>query len=737
MRLRQSRSATALAVVLAFAASVSVHSQEVQKQPPVVVANPETKLDITPAATPIVNIARPREDGTSYNVFTRLNVGREGLIFNNSSKIGSTALGGQILANPNLVRAGTSARLILNEVIGGTRSDLNGPIEIFGPKAGLIIANQAGITCDGCGFFNVERATLTTGRALFDSVGAFSGLSINGGAVNVAGKGLLAGNVDFFDIVAETTSLNASLYARDLLITGGNSEFDYKNRTATAGGTGSPRIAIDSSLLGGMYANRIRLVGNGTGVGINLSGMATALEGSLEITAGGNITIRNAVAAGSAHVRSTTGTVEIDDQLYAGADIRIDAAGNVTQKGKFLAAARNLDLISGGSIHLGGSGLFAGLGNNGSSSIGRMTIRAVDDIKAVGIQAIATQGLNAVGRNIELAPDSNITAAGIDLIATERFSLSGQLRSSADISARGGALDISGIVAADNILSLNAGQLLISGNAVGLRSASLAANGAFQLGVSGSLQSGGALTINAGKFDNLGNVTGVGATRIQSDGDFKTSGAILAGDTLSLNVGGNAVLGGTTTANGTTAINIARDAAITGSVSSASGISFSSQAISHSGTLSSGGSINLQSAGAIEAKASSILAADKGLSLNAESASLSGYASAGGTFDLISVNAVELSGQLHANGRLALKSERFSLSGTAVTNGTADLLVGGSVELDGTLSAEGNLRIESGHLTTGLASQIVSARDVSARINGEVIQRGVVSGKSVWVRQVH
>ena len=74
MRLRQSHSATALAVVLAFAASVSVHSQEVQKQPPVVVANPETKLDITPAATPIVNIARPREDGTSYNVFTRLNV---------------------------------------------------------------------------------------------------------------------------------------------------------------------------------------------------------------------------------------------------------------------------------------------------------------------------------------------------------------------------------------------------------------------------------------------------------------------------------------------------------------------------------------------------------------------------------------------------------------------------------------------------------------------------------------
>lgn len=733
MRLRHSRSATALAVVLAFAASVRVHSQEVQKQPPVVVANPETKLDITPAATPIVNIAKPREDGTSYNVFTRLNVGREGLIFNNSAKIGSTILGGQILANPNLVRAGTSARLILNEVIGGTRSDLNGPIEIFGPKAGLIIANQAGITCDGCGFFNVERATLTTGRAKFDRVGAFSGLSVNGGAVNVTGKGLLAGNVDYFDIVAETTTLNASLYASDLLITGGNSEFDYKSRTASGRDTATPKIAIDSSLLGGMYANRIRLVGNGTGVGINLSGVATALEGPLEITAGGDIVVRNAVAAASAKIGSSNGSVEIADQLYAGADIRIDAASNLEQKGKFLAANRNLDLIAGGSIHLNGTGIFAGLGNNGSSSIGAINIRAADDIKVAGVQAVATQELNSVGRNIEWASDNIISAAGIDLTARENLNLNSQIRSSANLDARARVINISGTASAENLLTLNAAQLSINGDAVGVRGATVSLSGALQLGPSSSLQSGGALNISAGLIENLGQITGIGATKIQSDGDLKTSGSILAGDTLALNAGGNAFFGGTTNANSAAEINIGRNTTISGFVGSTKDLSVSSAAIAHIGTVSSGGTLSLQSAGALDTAAQSFLVTDKALTIISGSASLGGYASAGGAVNLTSSNAIQLAGQLHASGALAVKSAKFVLTGAAITNAAADLLIGASIVLDGTLSAEGNLRISADRLTSGLTSQIVSARDVSTFIASEFTHRGVLSGGSVAI----
>ena len=222
---------TALGLVLS--ASAAVYAQQVptvQTEPPVKVAGPGTQIDVTPAGTPIINIAKPRSDGTSYNVFSKLNVGPEGLIFNNSTVVGNSIIGGQLLANPNLRKDGKSANLILNEVIGGTRSDLNGAIEIFGPSASLIIANEAGITCDGCGFFNVSRAALSTGKITFGADGAFSGFAVGGGDVSIQGKGLLAGNVDYFDIVTASASINASLYARDLVIAGGKSNYDYAAR---------------------------------------------------------------------------------------------------------------------------------------------------------------------------------------------------------------------------------------------------------------------------------------------------------------------------------------------------------------------------------------------------------------------------------------------------------------------------------------------------------------------------
>ena len=82
--MKRMTSGTAIALVFAVAATTQSwtgargQGVPVSSAPPVVAANANTRIDVTSSGTPIVNIATPREDGTSYNVFSKLNVGKEG-----------------------------------------------------------------------------------------------------------------------------------------------------------------------------------------------------------------------------------------------------------------------------------------------------------------------------------------------------------------------------------------------------------------------------------------------------------------------------------------------------------------------------------------------------------------------------------------------------------------------------------------------------------------------------------
>ncbi|EKN3340406.1 hypothetical protein FG463_002171 [Yersinia enterocolitica] len=49
------------------------------------------------------------------------------------------------------------------------------------------VANPSGITCEGCGFINANRATLTTGQAQLNN-GQLTGYDVDRGEIVIQGK---------------------------------------------------------------------------------------------------------------------------------------------------------------------------------------------------------------------------------------------------------------------------------------------------------------------------------------------------------------------------------------------------------------------------------------------------------------------------------------------------------------------------------------------------------------------
>ncbi len=293
----------------------------------VVPAGGGTTVGAAGNGVPVVNIAAPNAQGLSHNRFTDYNVGREGLILNNATgAVQQTQLGGYIVGNPGL--NGRSANVILNEVTGGRASRLAGYTEIAGQAARLIVANPWGLTCDGCGFINTPRVTLTTGRPLFED-GQLSGWRVDDGAILIEGAGLNASNVDQFELITRSVEINAALHARRLSVIAGRNAVDAQTLAAQAlapDGSAPPTFAIDSAALGGMYAHNVLLVGTEAGVGVRLAGDLAASAGDIRIDSAGRLTLNRAAASGAAQLAA--GSAQIGT-LQAGGELAIHATDGI------------------------------------------------------------------------------------------------------------------------------------------------------------------------------------------------------------------------------------------------------------------------------------------------------------------------------------------------------------------------------------------------------------------------
>ncbi|WBF66008.1 hemagglutinin repeat-containing protein [Desulfovibrio subterraneus] len=306
------------APLVAFAADITPD--------PAAAAGNRPGMDAASNGVPVVNIVAPTKSGLSHNMYLDFNVGKQGVIINNSNKPGISQLGGGMMGNPKF-GGGAQATTILNEVTSNRPSSIQGFTEIFGGKADYILANPNGVSINGGGFINTSRAIMTTGVPQVAG-GKLNSIEVNQGSIAIEGDGVNANGADSFTILSRAATIAADVHAKRLALVAGRNSYDPATEAATAladdpAAGPAPTVAVDSAALGGMYANRILLVATEKGVGVNLQGAVKA--GSLSLSADGKLSLKQAQADANAEITAGTLDVVKDGTLVAQGDITVTA----------------------------------------------------------------------------------------------------------------------------------------------------------------------------------------------------------------------------------------------------------------------------------------------------------------------------------------------------------------------------------------------------------------------------
>jgi len=648
---------------------------------------------------PQVNIQTPSAAGVSRNTYSQFDVQQQGVILNNARTNTQTQLGGWIQGNPSLA-AGT-ARIILNEVNSSNPSLLQGYVEVAGDRAQVVIANPAGVTCDGCGFINANRATLTTGTPVMNG-GSLDGYLVQRGQVTISGSGLDASQTDYTDIIARSVQINAGIWANDLKVTAGANRVgaDHTQITPVVGSVGAPAFAIDVAQLGGMYAGKIHLIGTEAGVGVRNAGNIGASAGEVVVTVDGRLENAGSLTAAT-NVGITAGDIANSGTIYAQGNATLVTDGDIANSGT-IAAQGNTTLTATGMVSRIDSTASAVLGA-GIKAEG--TLAASGNLTVGATQAIAAHGQNLAGG------DLSMTAGGIDLADSRT---SGQ---SLTLTANTGELDASrAVIDASGILTMQAAQTLRTDDATASASQlSLAAQDLSNIGGELVQTGNGDLAINLpGTLDNTQGRIAANSANLALSAQVltNTDGAIEHAGTGMLTLSAALLdnVGGTIAANRdvvATAASVANTQGIIGSVQGGVAVT------------ATGGAID-NTAGRIEAAQDIALAGD-GLTntdgvvngfnvvLDSHAQALDntrGFIAAQGALDIGSGQLTNDAGLIQAAGAATIDTHGQTLaninSGTAggiVGQSTVTLTTGDLNNQAGFIGAKGNLTAVSAAIT--------------------------------------
>ena len=343
-------------------------------------------VDVTSNGVPQVNIVAPNEAGVSHNKYRQFNVGTPGAILNNSKEeLAQSQLGGLVQGNANLADS-AAASLILNEVTSTVRSLLAGAVEVHGAAADVVLANPNGITCNGCGFINTPRVSLATGSPELGDDGQLANLRVTGGDLLIAASGADLAAAYVFDLIAGRISVTGAVRGGDQLnLIAGHISYAYQSGLLTAleFDGADQGFAIDSSLLGGMYAGRITLRATDAGAGVRLLGPLSATAEGMTLSADGTLTLGDSQAATTIDTASASGAVQVTGTLYAGTDVLLRGATDVAlQEDATVTAAGDVSLtgetvsLASGALAAAGVDAAGEQGNTGTLTVSATTLNA-------------------------------------------------------------------------------------------------------------------------------------------------------------------------------------------------------------------------------------------------------------------------------------------------------------------------------------------------------------------------